>query len=256
MSRYHLTLSVFLVLILASLGLDGTITVPMWWYVVLVVLFVIRVAIGASVLSLSFFVDVKSAGKSEDHIALTFDDGPLPGKTEQVLRILKELDVPAAFFCIGNRVDEHPDLARQIDAEGHIIGNHSYWHGAFFDLKSAPMVTRELYDTDVAVFRAIGKKPRLFRPPYGVTNPMIARAVKRLNHTVIGWSIRSFDTMIADPDKLFKRVTDNIRGGDIVLLHDHGTVTLEVLPRIIEEVRKRGLKFVRLDELVKEKPYV
>ena len=109
------------------------------------------VAAGVSVLSLSFFVPVKSTGNSEDRIALTFDDGPVAGKTDQVLRILKQFNVPAAFFCIGNRVDKFPEIVRRMDQEGHIIGNHSYLHGAFFDSKSAPMVTRELYDTDVAI---------------------------------------------------------------------------------------------------------
>ena len=255
MSRYYITTSVFLLLILASLALDGTFDISRWWYIGLSVVFVAVVAIGVSVLSLSFFVSVKSTGNFTDRVALTFDDGPVPGKTDQVLRILKEFNVPAAFFCIGNRVDKYPGIVRQIDQEGHIIGNHSYWHGKFFDLKSAPMVTRELYDTDVAIYKVIGKKPKFFRPPYGVTNPMIARAVKRLNHTVIGWSLRSFDTITSNPDKLLRRVTNKLKGGDVVLLHDFSPATVTALPEIISHIKKRGLKIVRLDELIKEKPY-
>ena len=255
MSRYYLTTSAFLVLILASLALDGTFSIPMWWYIGLSAAFLTVVAVGVSVLSFSFFMTVRSKGDPDDRVALTFDDGPIPEKTEQVLRILKEFDVPAAFFCIGNRVDSNPEIARRIDHEGHIIGNHSYWHGTFFDLKSAPMVTRELYDTDVAIFKAIGKKPRFFRPPYGVSNPMIARAVKRLSHSVVGWSVRSFDTVTGNPDKLLQRVTGRTRGGDVVLLHDYSPATIAALPEIIAQLRKRGLKFVRLDELIREKPY-
>jgi peptidoglycan/xylan/chitin deacetylase (PgdA/CDA1 family) len=246
---------VFLVIILLSLALDGTFAIPRWWYIGLSAIFITVVAAGVSVLSLSFFVPVKSKGTADDRVALTFDDGPVPGKTDQVLRILKEFNVPAAFFCIGNRVDKYPEMVRRMDQEGHIVGNHTYWHGKFFDLKSAPMVTRELYDTDVAICNAIGKKPKMFRPPYGVTNPMIARAVKRLNHSVIGWSIRSFDTMISNPDKLLQRVTDRLKGGDVVLLHDFSPATIAALPEIISHIKKRGLKIVRLDELIKEKPY-
>lgn len=219
------------------------------------VVFVVIVVIGVSVLSLSFFVPVISTGISDDRVALTFDDGPVPGKTDQVLRILREFNVPAAFFCIGNRVDKHPDVVRRMDQEGHIVGNHSYWHGKLFDLKSAPMVTRELYDTDLAIYNAIGKRPRFFRPPYGVTNPMIARSVRRLNHTVTGWSIRSFDTVQSKPDKLLQRIMNRLKGGDVVLLHDFSPSTIAALPDIITQIRKRGLKIVRLDELIKEKAY-
>ena len=84
---------------------------------------------------------------------------------------------------------------------------------------------------------------------------MIARAVKRLNHSVVGWSIRSFDTMISNPDKLLQRVTDRLKGGDVVLLHDFSPATIAALPEIISHIKKRGLKIVRLDELIKEKPY-
>lgn len=255
MSRYYIVTSVFLVLILASLALDGTFSIPQWWYLGLSGIFLIIVIAGVFVLSLSFFVKVKSRGDYHDRVALTFDDGPIAGKTDEVLRILKEHDVPAAFFCIGNRVDKHPEIVRRIDKEGHLIGNHSYWHGRLFDLKSAPMVTRELYDTDVAIFKVIGRKPRFFRPPYGVTNPMIARSVKRLNHSVAGWSVRSFDTIISDRDRLFKRITRSIKGGDVVLLHDYSAATIQILPDLISFIRERGLKIVRLDELLNEKPY-
>lgn len=254
MSRYKITSTVFLVLILGSLGLDGLMVVPAWWYVILIILFVSIVTYGAVVLSSSFFVPVTSSGDASG-VALTFDDGPL-SNTEKVLDILATHGVPAAFFCIGNRVLARPDIMRRIDAEGHLVGNHTYWHGTFFDLKSSPMVTRELYDTDLAIFNTIGRRPRFFRPPYGITNPMIATAVTRASYRVIGWSIRSFDTITKDPDRLFERVTKPLKAGDIILLHDYCDSTVTILPRLLDHIRARGLKVVRVDELIKQRGYV
>ncbi len=254
MSRYFLISTIFLALILGSLALDGTLQIPLAWYIALTSIYVVIVVAGVMIPSLSLFVHVRTRGNGRG-IALTFDDGPLPGMTNQVLDILGRYNIPGAFFCIGNRVDANPDLVRQIDQSGHIIGNHTYWHGKLFDLKSAPMVTRELYDTDLAIHRVIGKRPRLFRPPYGVTNPMIARSLRRLNHTVVGWSIRSFDTIISDRGKLFSRVTRSLKDGDIILFHDYSQAMIDILPDVIEHIRKSGLEIVRVDKLLNEKPY-
>ena len=109
---------------------------------------------------------------------MTFDDGPLPGKTEQILRILREHQAPTAFFCIGNRMEKNPELVKQTHAEGHIIGNHSFSHSSTFDLLSTQKMSGELNAADVAVCDILGFKPRLFRPPYGVTNPNLARAIR------------------------------------------------------------------------------
>lgn len=240
--------------LLGSLALDGMMNLPMWWYIAIVILYAGIVTYGAAVLSTSFFMPVFSSG-TVPGVALTFDDGPV-GNTTKVLDILATYQAPAAFFCIGKRVSENPGLLQRIDAEGHLVGNHTYWHGAFFDLKSSPMVMRELYETDVAIHKVIGKRPRFFRPPYGVTNPMIAKAVKRGNYNVIGWSIRSFDTMIRDPEKLFLRIAKQLKPGDIILLHDYCDSTVEVLPRLLEHIREKGFKVTRVDELINQKGYV
>lgn len=254
MSRYYLISTIFLALILGSLALDGTFHIPLTWYIALASVYVVTVVAGVIMPSLSFFVNVRTRG-SGPGVALTFDDGPLPGMTNQVLDILGRYNIPGAFFCIGNRVDANPDLVRQIDHSGHLIGNHTYWHGKLFDLKGAPMVTRELYDTDVSIHRIIGKRPRLFRPPYGITNPMIARSLRRLNHTVVGWSIRSFDSITSDREKLFARVTRSLKDGDIILFHDYSQTMIDILPDVIEHIRKSGLEIVRVDKLLNEKPY-
>ena len=125
-----------------------------------------------------------------------------------------------------------------------------------FDLQSADKISKELRDTDKAIEKVIHKKPNFFRPPYGVTNPMVATAVKKGGYKTIGWTVRSFDTMTKNGNVLLDRITKSLKGGDVILFHDYSAATVEILPAFLEEVTKLGLKIVRVDELLKEKAYV
>jgi peptidoglycan/xylan/chitin deacetylase (PgdA/CDA1 family) len=147
-----------------------------------------------------------SGNKTEGCIALTFDDGPIVDNTERILNILKIHAVPAAFFCVGRRVKENSATAKRIADEGHILGNHSFNHGIFFDLQSVSAITAELSSTDDVIHAHTGSVPRFFRPPYGVTNPMVASAVQRKGYVTVGWSIRSFDTITKNSSKLLKKI--------------------------------------------------
>jgi peptidoglycan/xylan/chitin deacetylase (PgdA/CDA1 family) len=213
-------------------------------------------AIGSAVLSTQFFLPVRYRGDERSKsVALTFDDGPIPGRTEKILDVLKSHDVSAAFFCIGSRVAEHPGLAKRIHEAGHLLGNHSYWHGFTFDLQTANSIGRELRDTDDVIQKTIGLKPNFFRPPYGVTNPMVAKAVRKGGYKTIGWTVRSYDILIKDSAVLMNSVTRSLKAGDVILFHDKSNTTLEILPAFLEHVSKLGLKIVRLDELLHEKAY-
>lgn len=248
---------VFAVTLALTLLGDQFRDVSPWLYVAIGIAYLGVQAYGSSVLSAQFFLPVMFKGESNSKkIALTFDDGPIPGKTEQILQILETYDVPATFFCIGNRVTENPGLTRRIFDEGHLIGNHSFWHKATFDLQGAAAISKELSDTDETIRKVIGVKPKFFRPPYGVTNPMVAAAVRKGGYTTIGWSIRSFDTVIRDGTALFNRITGPLKSGDVILLHDYSDTTLQILPALLEHVKKVGLKIVRVDELLNEKAYV
>jgi peptidoglycan-N-acetylglucosamine deacetylase len=255
MSRYYIVSTIFLLLLISSLIIDGALDVPLYWYIGLTAIYLGISTMGSIILSMQYFTTVISSGNSSG-VALSFDDGPIPGKTDKLLEILRQYEAPAAFFCIGKRISENPELVKRIHGEGHVIGNHSYFHKATFDLQSSPMIAKELSDTDNALQRIIGERPRFFRPPFGVTNPMVARAVKRKNYKVIGWSIRSFDTVIHDRKKLFQRVTKPLKAGDILLFHDHCESMLEILPDLLEHIRKSGLKVVRIDEMINENAYV
>ena len=227
------------------------------WYWILALIYIGIVTYGSAVLSMQFFLPVRYQGDKESNgVSLTFDDGPIAGRTEEILRILELHGVSAAFFCIGNRVEANPELTRRIYESGHLIGNHSYWHRATFDLQSGPTIKSELTSTDNAILKAIGVKPALFRPPYGVSNPMVAWAVKKGGYKAIGWSVRSFDTVIKDSEVLMKRITKSLKGGDVILLHDYSNTTLEILPDLLNHIKKVGLKIVRVDQLLNENPYV
>lgn len=257
MFRFRTINIVFAIALAVLLVYDQFQEVSFWIYNGIVLAYVGILAYGTTVLSTQFFLPVKFAGERHSkNIALTFDDGPIPEKTEEILRILKLYNAPAAFFCIGNRVTKNPELTRRMYDAGHLIANHSYWHKSTFDLQTAGKISKELVDTDQTILKAIGVKPRLFRPPYGVTNPMVASAVKKGGYKTIGWSIRSFDTVIRDSGVLFERITKTLKGGDVILLHDYSDTTLEILPSLLDHISKVGLKIVRVDELLNEEAYV
>jgi peptidoglycan-N-acetylglucosamine deacetylase len=248
---------VFLFLLGILLVADWRGEVSAWHYGALLMMYIGLQVYGSIRLSAAFFLPVlSSSNKSGGSVSLTFDDGPIPGKTDKILDILKEHQVVAGFFCIGSRADEQKLLVERIHEEGHIVGNHSYWHGKTFDLQTPKGIARELEQTDSSISKWIGVKPRFFRPPYGVTNPMVASAVKKGRYVTIGWSVRSFDTVIKDRRKLLSRVTTSVKAGDIIVFHDYSEAMIDILPAVLDHIKKVGLKVVRVDKLLNEKAYV
>ena len=175
-------------------------------------------------------------------VMLTFDDGPDPEKTPQILALLEKYKAKGVFFCIGKKVDTHPETAKNITKRGHIIGSHSYNHGNLFDLLPTKKVAAELLQTETAIRKATGKECVYFRPPYGITNPNIEKALRRFKYQVIGWNLRSLDTMIREPEKLEKRVLKRIRPGSIILLHDTAPAVLPVLESVLVYLKENGYK--------------
>nr|WP_255496199.1 polysaccharide deacetylase family protein [Mucilaginibacter sp. FT3.2] len=191
-----------------------------------------------------------SANTTDKVIAITFDDGPVKGGTPLVLQILMDADVKAAFFCIGNRIAGNEAIIKQIDADGHIIGNHSFSHSTLFDLLPAEKMLVEMQQMDSGLYNVIGKKTRLFRPPYGVMNPNLKNAIVKGNYLPIGWSVRSYDTMAKDADALLQKVTPKIKPGAVFLFHDRCPITVVMLPGFIERVKSEGYRIERLDKLL------
>ena len=189
--------------------------------------------------------------QTEDKIvAITFDDGPDPIQTPKVLQVLKEQQIPACFFCIGHKVQENEELIRQIINEGHLIGNHSFTHTNHFPLYSLPRMKKDLQACQFALERVTSQKIKLFRPPFGVTNPTIAKAVRILGYTPVGWNIRTLDTQQPSKEKVLKRIQKRLRPGSIILLHDRMPDSDLLLKEILNLIKKQGYTVVRLDSML------
>jgi peptidoglycan/xylan/chitin deacetylase (PgdA/CDA1 family) len=190
-------------------------------------------------------------------VALTFDDGPDPETTPQVLDVLSAENAKATFFVIAKKAEQHPELVREIVRRGHGVGLHSYGHDRLFALRSQRRVARDLA-RGVAVLKAItGEEPQLFRPPIGHTNPTIARVVDAMDLTVVGWSLSARDGLArAAPSDVVARVRRHVKDGTIVLLHDAaergGRVPAGVvaLADVLDVVRAARLDVVPLESWV------
>jgi peptidoglycan/xylan/chitin deacetylase (PgdA/CDA1 family) len=182
-------------------------------------------------------------------IALTFDDGPHE-MTEKVLDLLKQFNVKATFFCVGKQIENNPQLFKRIISEGHLVGNHSFSHSENFGFFSSQNVLDEITTTNKLVQQLSGLNMKLFRPPFGVTNPMIAKAISVTKHHVIGWNIRSLDTVYEDENTIFERVKNKIKPGGIILLHDTSQKSVNVLERLLLFLKSENYSIVSVDKLL------
>ena len=192
---------------------------------------------------------VCSGNPAENSIAITFDDGPCEN-TASVLSMLKGYDAKAGFFLIGEKAKKYPEIVDAIDKAGHSIGNHSFYHLGSFPIQSVRKIRKELMMTQEILTGITGKAPGFFRPPFGVTNPLLARALKRFDLITVGWSVRSFDTIGEPPSKILTRVLPKIRPGSIVLFHDTTPEIIKILEEVLLFCREKNLRAVSVDELI------
>jgi peptidoglycan/xylan/chitin deacetylase (PgdA/CDA1 family) len=228
-----------------------------WYYLLqLPILYSLVLAYGSAFIGSGFFMkSICKATTNEKIMALSFDDGPDPINTPLILDILKQHEIKASFFIIGKKISTNESLLLRIKNEGHLIGNHSFSHSYFFDFYPTQKVTDDLNQSTTTIRKITGLTPKWFRPPYGVTNPNIARAMRQLQMVSIGWNVRSLDTVIQDTDKLYKRVISRITPGSILLFHDTGSNTVETLKAVILFAQKNSYRIVGLDEMLNIKAY-
>ncbi len=185
-------------------------------------------------------------------VALTFDDGPWPGQTDEVLRILEDRGVTATFFMIGRQVRAHPEIVRRVARAGHAIENHSYSH-ADLTRRPAHIVRREIAATNRAVEGVCGRRPRYARPPMGRVNARIHDEVVRCGLRPVLWTVDPQDWRDDREARDIERmVLRAVRPGAVILLHDGGgsnPAMVKALPRIIDGLRERGYEFVSLEEI-------
>ncbi|MEH2312729.1 MAG: polysaccharide deacetylase family protein [Nostoc sp.] len=184
-------------------------------------------------------------------IALTFDDGPWPESTAQVLDILKKNQIKGTFFLIGQNVKNNPGLVKREIAEGHVIGNHTWHHWyQFFNPQAAAY---EINHTADLIYQVTGIKTNLFRPPGGIMHNGVAAYARNSKYAIILWSSDSVDYSRPAVPKLINNVFRKSKPGGIVLMHDGGgnrSKTVQALPEIIANFRKQGYSFVTIPELL------
>jgi peptidoglycan/xylan/chitin deacetylase (PgdA/CDA1 family) len=206
------------------------------------------------VLRLRMFADAVVRGPSDaTGVVLTFDDGPDPIHTREVLDALDVHDAKATFFVIGKKAEQHRDVVEEIVRRGHQIGVHGFEHDRFFALRGSKRVRADLERAIRTLENITGKTPLLFRPPIGHTNPTIARISEQLDLTMFGWSVRARDGLArTKPDDVLARISRGLEDGAIVLLHDapeHGTrkpAGVTALPAILERIAAKNLRVTAL----------
>lgn len=257
MSRFH-TLTILVVL--TAFGAGSSLASPTRWFVLglLLTAYLVIFILGVSVLKLNFFVKATCRGDSTaKRVALTFDDGPDPVATRSLLEVLRHHQIKAAFFPIGTKNRDYPEMIKKIDQEGHILGNHSFRHAWWTNFLISGGLDREIRMAQEAIDAAVGKVPAYFRPPMGLTNPHLRRALKKHGLSVVGWDVRPFDTT-ASTEKVIKRVLKKIRNGSIIALHDTGRVPddlVRLTDELVIKIKERNYTFSNLEELTGIRAY-
>ena len=193
-------------------------------------------------------------------VALTFDDGPDPQVTPQLLDQLDAAGARASFFCVGEQLRRHPELARDIVRRGHQIENHTDTHPHMFAAMGWRRMTTQVASGQGAVVGVTGRAPRFFRAVAGLRNPLLDPILARHGLQLAAWTRRGYDTRDGDADAVLARLTRDLAAGDVLLLHDgHAAhtasgqaVVLAVLPRLLAEMSAKGLRSVPLADAIPE----
>ncbi|MDP2749238.1 MAG: polysaccharide deacetylase family protein [Nanoarchaeota archaeon] len=198
-------------------------------------------------------------GKSKKKVAITFDDGPHPEYTNKILDILKEKKVKATFFITGSNAEKYPEVVKRINDEGHDIGNHGYHHLNMSPMKLSRQ-TKEITLTEMVIKEITGEEPLFFRPPRGVYDQKMRRMLVNKGYSIVLWTITTQDWRNPGVDFIVKKAR-KAKGGDIILMHDSGSLTkaegasrmqtAKALSIIIDELRERGLRPVKISDFFK-----
>lgn len=197
--------------------------------------------------------------------ALTFDDGPTRGSTDEILDILRELKVRAAFFVVGANVRRCPDLLARMRDEGHLVANHTLDHDHYSVFRGRRYWDRQLAETDRLIAEAAGLRPAMFRPPMGFKTYYSMSAARRRGQAVITWSRRAVDGIVTTRQRILDRLVPRAAAGDVLLLHDgiephsrrrDAAATVAAVRPLIVQLRDRGLEPAPLDEFLGLRAYL
>ena len=198
---------------------------------------------GAYFIQLNFHVNsINKLSTVKKTVMLSFDDGPHNPNTERVLDVLKKHNVKALFCVIGKNISGNEAIMKSIVADGPHLANHSYSHAFWFDVWPTQKVIADIEQCQQLI-NYYQPNSKLFRPPYGVTNPNIAKALKKLNLQSVGWNVRSYDTSSNDIEKIKQRVLKQLKPNAIILLHDRLNSAPELLEQLIVAIKAEGYEF-------------
>ena len=192
-------------------------------------------------------------------LALTYDDGPNDPHTLRLLEVLAKHNVRATFFLIGRCVRQRPDIVRELVRARHVVGNHTFSHPNLI-FASARETRMQLRDCEQALADAVGEHSRLFRPPFGGRRPSTLRIARRLGLEPVMWNVTGWDWKGKPGEYIERRVSQQVRGGDVILLHDGGheafgadrSQTAIATDRLIARYKSEGYEFVTVPEMMKE----
>ena len=190
----------------------------------------------------------------ENRISLTFDDGPHPKKTKEILEVLKKHNVKATFFMIGENALQYPEIVQMVAAEGHEIANHTYNHKSLY-VQDKTKLIENVKKCSNTLENITGIAPKLFRPPEGYMNDDIAQTMNSEGYDVILWKIDTYDWKGKSSIDIYNTVVSSVKSGDIILMHDYiwkKSNTAQALDRIIPQLKDEGYCFVTVSELISQ----
>ncbi len=222
----------------------------LWPVIVAIFLYIILMLVVSTNIRFNFFVKAFHQNHSikDRVVALSFDDGPSEN-TMTILDILDKFDAKAAFFCIGKKIEENPDIFREIIKRGHVVGNHTYSHTRKMGFISADRFYEEIKECDKIAEKTANVKLNLFRPPFGIINPRTKKALAKTGHQVIGWNVRPYDAITKSSGVIINRITKKLKPGDLILLHDNMDKTAPLLEQLLVILRERKFGTIRPDKL-------
>lgn len=192
--------------------------------------------------------------RDDKKIAITFDAAWGNDDTKELLRILRKYKAKATFFLVGFWVEKYPEDVLEIYKEGHEIGSHSDKHLHMSKL-SVEAIVEDVKNCEKKIVKLIGKKPNVFRPPYGDYNNTLIKTLTSLGYYVIQWDVDSLDWKDLSADEIAQRVLKRVKSGSIVLFHNNAKNTKYALPKVLDELSKRGYQFVTVSELIYKNNY-
>ncbi len=198
-------------------------------------------------------------GRGSKQLALTYDDGPNDPHTQHLLDVLARHEVHATFFLIGRYVQQRPEIVRELVKAGHVVGNHTFTHPLLI-FKSAREVRSQLENCNRALTDAVGEHSNLFRPPFGGRRPAVLRMARGMGFEPIMWNVTGYDWNATSAEQIERKVTRQVRGGDVVLLHDGGhrdfgadrSYTVTATDRLISRYKSEGYEFVTIPEMMRK----